>query len=66
MAEKISYVFANSNYHYGFGRILLAGEPAPPSIPDNIFAELLEDGTIVEVTKGKDKPPKDKPPKDKP
>ena len=60
MAEKISYVFANSNYHYGFGRVLLAGEPIPTSIPDNIFAELLADGTITEVTKGNDKPPKDK------
>ena len=61
MAKKTSYVFAKSNYHYWFGRVLLAGEPVPASIPDNIVAELIADGTIVEVTKGKDKPPKDKP-----
>ena len=61
MAKKTSYVFARSNYHYGLGRFVLAGEPAPPSIPDNIITALIDDGTIIEVTKGKDKPKKDKP-----
>ena len=61
MAKKTSYVFARSNYHYGLGRVVLAGELIPSSIPDNIVAELIADGTIIEETKGKDKPDKDKP-----
>ena len=56
MAKKTSYVFARSNYHYGLGRVVLAGEPVPSAIPDNIFAELIADGTIIKVKKDKDKP----------
>jgi len=56
MAKKTSYIFAKSNYHYWFGRVLLAGEPVPSSIPDNIVAELIADGTIIKVKKDKDKP----------